>query len=145
MSELHVVFRVGDADYALPASEVLTMDSWSGATRVPGAPPYVAGLVQIRGEVVPVVDLRARFGLPPAEASLDTRVVVVMEHDRKVGLKVDQAREVIRVDRDRVREPPEEVVRATERFVRSVIQADERLLMVIDAARVVGEEERSHG
>ena len=57
-----------------------------------------------------------------------------------MGLKVDQAREVIRVDRDQLREPPEEVTRATERFVRSVIQADERLLMVIDTARVIGEE-----
>lgn len=140
MTELHVVFRVGESEYALPASDVLTMDAWAGATRVPGAPPYVAGLVQVRGEVVPVVDLRARFGLPAAEASLDTRVVVVLGDHRKVGLKVDEAREVIRVDRDQLREPPEEVTRATERFVRSVIQADDRLLMVIDTARVIGEE-----
>lgn len=144
MSDLHVVFSVGDVEYALPASVVVTMDAWEGATRVPGAPPHVAGLVQIRGEVVPVLDLRVRFGLPPAEPTSDTRIVVVAEDHRKVGLKVDRAREVIRVESGTESEPPQEVTRATDRFVMSIIQTNDRLLMVIDSARVIGEED-AHG
>ena len=72
------------------------MESFAGATPVPGAPPYVAGLVQVRGRVVPVVDLRARFGLPAAEPTLDTRIVVAQHGERTVGLLVDSAREVRR-------------------------------------------------
>jgi purine-binding chemotaxis protein CheW len=64
MSTLHVVFKVAGAEYAIPASEVLQMESYTGATPVPGAPAHVAGLMQVRGRVVPVVDARARFGLP---------------------------------------------------------------------------------
>ena len=83
---LHVVFRVGDADYAVPASDVVQMESFTGATRVPGTAPHVAGLIQIRGRVVPVVDVRVRFGLPPAERTLDSRVVVVRDGAREVAL-----------------------------------------------------------
>jgi len=77
MTTLHVTFRVGTADYALPAAQVLHLESFDRATRVPGAPAYVAGLVQVRGRVVPVVDVRARFGLPPVERTLDHRVIIV--------------------------------------------------------------------
>jgi purine-binding chemotaxis protein CheW len=143
VSELHVVFSVGETEYAIAAADVTMMETWTGATRVPGAPPWVAGLVQMRGEVVPVIDLRARFGLDAAEPTLDTRVVVVREGDRKVGLKVDRAREVIRIDRAAFDAPPEEVSRSGKRFVRAVMRAGKRLLMVIDSGAVVGEE--NHG
>ena len=63
MSALHVLFKVADSDYALPAAEVLHMETFERATPVPGAAPYVAGVMQSRRRVVPVVDLRARFGL----------------------------------------------------------------------------------
>ena len=72
---LHVLFKVDDTLYALPADVVLQMESYTGATMVPGAPEFVAGIIQLRGRVVPVVDLRARFGLAPKERTLETRVV----------------------------------------------------------------------
>ena len=59
MSILHVVFKVADAEYVVAAADVLQMESYTGATRVPGALPYVAGVVQVRGRVVPVVDIVA--------------------------------------------------------------------------------------
>ena len=70
-------------------------------------PAYVAGLVQIRQRVVPVVDLRARFGLPPVTPTLDTRVVVVQRDERTVGLVVDSAREVVQLALDAIKPPPE--------------------------------------
>ena len=73
---LHVLFKVADAEYAIAASDVLHLESYAGATRVPSTAVHVVGLVQIRGRVVPVVDLRSRFGLPPADRTIDSRVVV---------------------------------------------------------------------
>jgi purine-binding chemotaxis protein CheW len=77
VSDLHVLCRVADADYVVAAADVLQMESFSGATRVPGAAAEVAGLVQIRGRVVPVLDLRVLFGFPAIEPTLDSRVVVM--------------------------------------------------------------------
>jgi len=141
MSLLHVVFRVGGAEYALPASDVLQMESFEGATPVPGAPPYVAGIIHVRGRVVPVVDLRVRFGLPPAERSLDSRVVVVDRAGRTVGLLADSAREVVKLDPTTLQAPPSMMsVEGAESFVKSVAYVQKRLLMLLDCAKVIGEE-----
>ena len=140
MTTLHVVFKVGGAEYVLPASDVLQMESYSGATPVPGTAPYVAGLVQVRGRVVPIVDLRARFGLPPAELSLDNRVVVVQAGERTVGLLVDSAREVLHLDEKDLRPPPDVIAAEGGGFIKSVAQTGKRLVMLIDFAKVVGKE-----
>jgi purine-binding chemotaxis protein CheW len=144
MNSLYVLFRVGESEYALPASEVTQMESYDGATPVPGAAPHVIGLVQMRGRVVPVVDLRRRFGLPPAERTLDSRVVVVDRGGRAVGLLVDSAREVVHLDDAALEAPPEVLSAQGDRFVRSIARTGDRLLMLIDFQKVVGEE-GSHG
>jgi purine-binding chemotaxis protein CheW len=140
MSTLHVVFKVAGTEYALPASDVLQMDSYSGATRVPGSRPYVAGIVQIRGAVVPVVDLRMRFGLPPIERTLDSRVVVGRHGDRPVGLIVDSAREVLKLEAEQLQAPPEMVLREARGLVKAVAQLGSRLVMLLDFSKVIGEE-----
>jgi purine-binding chemotaxis protein CheW len=137
---LFVIFAVGDAEYALPAAEVLHMESFAGATRVPGAPPWVAGVVQTRSQVIPLIDLRARFGLPPAAPTLDSRVVVVRLEERTVGLLADRAREVRELDDDQLQPPPEVVSREAQGYVRAIARAGARLLMLLDARRVIGQE-----
>lgn len=140
MSVLHVIFKVGDGDYALPASEVLQMEPYEGATHVPGAPHFVAGIIQVRGRVVPIVDLRVRFGLAPRPPSVDTRVVVVQLGDRTVGLLVDLAREVVMLEEKQVQPPPRIVSEGASGFVRAVAHEGKRMLMLVDAAKVIGEE-----
>jgi purine-binding chemotaxis protein CheW len=139
VSVLHVLFKIAAVDYAIPASDVLQMESFTTATRVPGTPLYVAGLVQIRGRVVPVVDMRARFELPPVTPALDTRVVVVQQGARVVGLLVDSAREVLRIDPQAFRPPPEILTEQSAGFVKAVAQVGSRLIMLIDQERVIGE------
>lgn len=135
---LYVVFRVGDVDYALPASTVLQMESFTGATTVPGARPFVAGIIQLRGRVVPVVDLRVRFGLAAVPPSIDSRVVVVEHAGRAVALLADVAREVVRVTEDEAKPPPRLVDDGG--FVNAVIQRPDRTLLVLDPEKVIGEE-----
>lgn len=141
MSELYVVFRVDEASYVLPAARVLQMESFSGATRVPGAPAHVAGLVHLRGKVIPVVDLRTRFGLEPIARGIDARIVVVEQNERQVGLLVDTAREVIKLEADAFKPTPEIISLQSRRFVGAVAQQGERLFMLIDCDRVIGEED----
>jgi purine-binding chemotaxis protein CheW len=138
MSTLHVAFQVGDSGYLIPAGSVLYMESFTGATLVPGAAPYVVGLVQIRQRVVPVIDLRIRFGLPPAAPSLGQRVIVVQVAERTVGLLVDSAREVVHVPAEAIAPPPELIAGQSAGFVRAVARAKDRLAMLIDLDKVIG-------
>jgi purine-binding chemotaxis protein CheW len=140
MAELHVTFRVGTAEYAVPATQVLHLESYETATPVPGAPTYVAGLVQVRGRLVPVVDLRARFGLGPIEHSIDRRVVVVHSGARVAGLLVDAAREVIQLEPATFESPPEILHSHGAGFVKAVATIAKRLILLVDVPRVIGEE-----
>jgi purine-binding chemotaxis protein CheW len=137
---LHVVFRVAGCEYMLPSETVLQMESFSGATHIPGAPAFVAGIVQIRGRVVPVVDLRVRFGETPGEPVLDNRVVVGQHGDRIVGLLVDSAREVVKVAPEQLKPAPPILNRQAGGFIKSVVHIGTRVIMVVDFARVIGEE-----
>ncbi|HVZ87466.1 MAG TPA: chemotaxis protein CheW [Polyangia bacterium] len=144
MNDLHVLCKVADADYVVSAADVLQMESFSGATKVPGASPEVAGLVQIRGKVIPVLDLRLLFGLPAREPTLDSRVVVTSRGARTVGLLVDSAREVLKIPAEDFKPPPSVVAHQTEGLVKAVAQIGTRLLMLVDLAKVIGEE-HAHG
>lgn len=146
---LHVTFQVGGSDYVVAAADVVQMESFTGATRVPGTAGHVAGLVQLRGQVLPVVDVRARFGLPGAERTPDARIIVVAERDRRVALLVDRAREVIDLRPEEFRAPPELVGEQAAGFVRSIAQRDRRVFMLVDLEKVIGKDplprEERHG
>lgn len=139
--DLHVLCKIADVEYVLPAADVLQMESYSGATKVPGAGAQVAGLVQIRGRVVPVLDMRIVFGLTPIERTIDTRVVVMKKGERTVGLLVDSAREVLKIPSADFSPPPPVVSQQTDGLVKAVVQSGNRLLMLIDFTKVIGEEQ----
>lgn len=140
VSELFVLFKVGGGDFALPANQILQMESYTGATRVPGAPAFVPGIVQLRGRMVPVVDLRARFGLEPTTVTPDSRVIVGEKDGRAVALLSDFARDVVRIAPSQRRAPPRLVDQGALRFVESMVELAGRTVMVLDFARVIGEE-----
>jgi purine-binding chemotaxis protein CheW len=145
VSHLRVIFRVAGAEYSLPAHDVLHMESWTSATRVPGAPPWVRGVVQSRGRMLPVVDLRARFGEPPLEGSPDQRLIAVEHGDRVVALLVDSAREVADVPDEQFHEPPDLVRDESAGFVRGVGRVGGRILFEIDVPRVIGRDVHDGG
>lgn len=137
---LYILFKVDGADYAMSADIVVQMETYTGATVVPGAPAFVAGIIQLRGRVIPVVDLRARFGLPPRATTLETRVVVGELQDRTVALVADSAREIARLTPSQLTHPPRLVDGGQQGFVKAVAQLGDRTVLVLDFARVIGEE-----
>ncbi len=148
MSGLHVLFTVAGTRYVVPAASVLHMESYAGSTPIPGAARFVVGLVQIRNRVVPVVDLRARFGLAPIEPTLDSRVVVVQLGERTIGLLVDSAREVVNIAAEEFKPPPDVVAGQGGGFIDAVAHIDKQLVLRLSLPSVVSEggpEGDSHG
>lgn len=141
MTDLHVVFSVAGAEYTIPASVVMQLETFHGATPVPGTAAHVAGIIQVRGQVIPVIDLRRLFSHPAAEPTLDTRVIVTEQGGRQVGLLVDKSREVLRIDSAAVQTTPGLVEESSRGFFAGVIQLGQRLIMLLDLRKVVGEED----
>ena len=140
MSDLHVICRIGEAEYAIPAAEVYQMEAYTGATPVPGSAPYVLGLVQVRQQILPLLDLRARLGLAAIEPSPSSRNVVLQLGKRLVGLLVDSAREVQTFAPEQLQPPPDVIATQSAGFVKSVIQLRDRIVLLLDSSRVVAEE-----
>ncbi len=102
-------------------------------TPVPTARPYVAGIVSVRGQVTPAIDLRARLGFPPAERTLRSRLLVVRARGRTVGLIVDSAREFAPIPAEAIQPPPDTIGDGAHRYLRGVAHLGERLVLVLDA------------
>src|ERR1043166_6908222 len=102
-SESYVLFELGGSIYAIPSRNVRHIDMFEHVTLVPNANPAIDGVVFSRGQVIPALNLRTRFGLPREPHSIKTRLVLVQVRDRVVGLIVDAAREFLRIPAEKVR------------------------------------------
>lgn len=102
----YLAFRLGEEHYAIEILRVQEIRSYEPPTRIAGAPPGVKGVVNLRGVIVPVVDLRARLGMPATEPGPTTVVIVLGLRDRVIGAIVDAVSEVVEVTDDELKAPP---------------------------------------
>ena len=137
-TEEHVViFRLASEYYALEIQAVQEIVRMQSITAIPGSEPWIEGITNLRGRVVPVVDLRNRCGLEPAEHSAETRIVVVNCASGMVGLIVDAVTEVMRIPGDQV-EPPNNLVSGpSTHHLRGIAKLDDRLISLMDLAKVL--------
>jgi purine-binding chemotaxis protein CheW len=112
-------------------------------TRVPNAPEYVSGVMNLRGKVIPVIDLRQRFHLGSREQDKDTRIIVVELKERVVGFVVDAVNEVLRIPKSVTEPPPSMVAGIGSEYITAVGKLDDRLLILIDLEKILLVDERS--
>ena len=138
LDEQVVVFQLGSESYGIGISLVQEIKTMSPVTSIPQAPPYVEGVINFRGRVTPVVDMRARFGLARAEHTKETRIIVVSAGEVPVGLIVDSVSEVLRVPGDSVESPSELVATVESDFIRGIAKlGEERLIILLDLERML--------
>ena len=111
-------------------------------TRVPGAPSFVEGVINLRGRIVPVIDLRKRFGLPPRPIDRHTRIVVVELSNRVIGFMMDAVREVLRVSRTVIEPPPELALGIDAHYICGVAKLEDRVLILLELEAVLSAEEK---
>lgn len=131
-----VTFGLGDEEFAVDILAVQEINRMMALTRVPQSPPEVEGVINLRGKIIPVVDLRKRFGLAPGERSNDSRIVVVEVHGRVIGFIVDRVSEVLRLSRKIVEPAPAMVCSVDSDFIAGVGRLEDRLLILLDLARL---------
>jgi purine-binding chemotaxis protein CheW len=137
-----VTFRLGKEEYSLDILKVQEIIRHMELTRVPKSPDFVEGVINLRGKVIPVLDLRKRFGLPVDEKTNETRIIVVDVDSRTVGLKVDAVSEVLRLPSDTVEPPPAMVTGIESDYIKGVGKLDGRLLILLDVARILTKSEK---
>jgi purine-binding chemotaxis protein CheW len=135
-------FVLDREEYGVDVRQVQEIRRVGEITAVPRAPEFVRGVINLRGRVLPVLDLKRKLGLGEVEVGRAARIVVVRTQGRMLGLLVDGASQVLKVPVSRVEAPPEEVVERGGDYIRAVAKLDDRLIILIDLERLLAHELR---
>jgi purine-binding chemotaxis protein CheW len=137
-----VTFKVGGEEFGLDVFQVHEILRYQLPTTVPRAPKFVEGVLDVRGTLVPIVDLRRRFETRQAPADDDTRIVVVDHAAERLGLVVDSVTEVLRAPETAVAPPPSYIRGLAAEYLRGIVRLGERLVILLELDKILSSEER---
>lgn len=139
-TETYILFEVAGTTYGVSSRSVQQMEMVEHITPLPNAPGFVEGVVFTRGQVIPAVNLRARFGFERVPHTTRTRLIVTKHNDRMVGLIVDSAREFMSIAADAIQPPPDSMVGLSGKYLKGIVTVGDRIVLVIDLDEVVNAE-----
>lgn len=136
-----VTFKLGVEEFGVDILKVQEIIRLLPITKVPNAPKFVEGVINLRGKVIPVIDMRRRFGLPPGNRDNSTRIKVMNLQGQVVGFVVDAVSQVLRIPESTVEAPPAVVAGIGSEYMRGVGKLDDRLLILLDLDKLLTERE----
>jgi len=136
-----VSFKIGNEEFGVDILNVQEINKMTQVTKVPNAPAFVEGVINLRGRVIPVIDLRLRLNLTKKECDKDTRIIVVDVGNRTIGFIVDAVSEVLRIPVSITEDPPDIVTSVNSDFIKSVGKLEDRILILIDLNKILTFEE----
>ena len=127
-----VGFQIANQDYAFPIEQIREIVVLGKVTRTPQVPDYCEGVSNLRGSIIPIINVRALFGLDPKPADGETRVIVVHVADKKMGCTVDTVSQVIRLPQESIQPAPETVTAGGAGYISGFARVDGRLIILLD-------------
>ncbi|MGD6816146.1 chemotaxis protein CheW [Metabacillus sp. 84] len=132
-----IIFRLGEEEFGIPVNQVKSIEKIQSITRVPGTDPYIKGVINLRGVVTPVIDLRKRFELSDAEYTEHSRMIVVAVHGIEAGLAADAANDVTDISFEQIEPSPEVAGMIKTDYISGVVKLGKRLIIMLDLAEVL--------
>lgn len=137
-----VVFRLDKEEYGLDIMKVNGIERYQEVVNIPNSPEYIEGMINLRGEVLPIFSLRKKFNLRDKDVDDDTKIIVAYTNNIKVGFVVDAVREILQIDEEDVEAAPPIVTGIHRRYIRSVAKVADRMVTLIDIDLIVTDEEK---
>jgi len=137
-----IAFQLKDEEYAVSVHQVSSIERVMPITRVPRTASFVKGVINLRGVVTPIIDLRIRLGMKNTEFNNQTRIIIVNVHEMEVGLIVDAANDVINIIEEEIEAPPEVNGTVKADYIEGVTKLDHRLLILLNLEKVLTENEK---
>jgi purine-binding chemotaxis protein CheW len=134
-----VTFFLESEEYALPISQVQEINRIGEITRVPNSPEHVRGVINLRGKIVPVIELKKRLQLGETAIDKDSRIVVVEHGPKVLGLMVDRVAQVLNISAEQIDEAPEEVVQINENYIKGIGKINGRMIIILELGKVIAQ------
>ncbi len=135
-----IIFQLKDEEYAVPVQHVKSIERMQPITRIPRTVSFVKGVINLRGVVTPIIDLRSRFEIEEVSHTDTTRIIIVSVGSIEAGLILDAANDVIDLDRESIEPPPEVVGGVDAEYIHGVAKLEKRLLILLDLVKVLNPE-----
>jgi purine-binding chemotaxis protein CheW len=136
-----VGFRLGGEDYAIAITKIQEIIVMKPITRIPQMPAFIEGLINLRGSVIPIINLRTLFGLPGCEIDDETRTIIVNVGDRTIGYIVDEVTQVMRIGGDQIQPAPVTITAASKQHIAGLARLEDRLLIILEIDKLLKPEE----
>jgi purine-binding chemotaxis protein CheW len=132
-----VTFALGSEEYGVDIAQVQEINRMVTITHVPRAPQFMEGVINLRGQLIPIIDLRTRFDMERTERTKNTRIVVTEIGNKRVGMVVDSVSEVLRVPVEQIEDAPDLVAGIDTEYIRGVGKMGDRLIIMLDLGRII--------
>jgi purine-binding chemotaxis protein CheW len=138
-----VSFRLGSEEYGVDIAQVQEIIRMVEITHVPRAPHFMEGVINLRGQLIPIIDLRTRFAMPREEHTKSTRIVVTEIGSKRVGIVVDSVSEVLNIPIEQVEDAPDMIAGVGTEYIQGVGKVSDRLIILLDLTMVITGEEKA--
>lgn len=133
----YVIFKLDKEYYGISINNVLSIEKMQGSTRIPNGPSYVKGVINLRGEVITLIDLRQKLNMDSKEIDNNSRIIVVSYEEIMAGLIVDSSSEVIEINKENIDNPPSSYENEKLEYIYGIGKVENRLVILLDLSRIL--------
>ncbi|QUH21158.1 chemotaxis protein CheW [Alkaliphilus sp. B6464] len=138
----YVIFKLENEEYAVDIMNVKEISEYMECTKVPNSPNFIKGIINYRGNVVPVINLHEKFDMLSASITPNTRIIIFGLNDKQVGLLVDDASQVLTIDDKRIEDAPNIIMGSDDKFISGIGKIENRMVIILDLENLLSEEEK---
>lgn len=137
-----VSFQLAGEEYGLNIMSVQEIILMGEITQIPEVPSYIRGLINLRGKVIPILDLRSRFRMPTTEVNEHTRIIVVNGADTTFGLVVDAVSQVLRLEGEQIEPPPAGLANIDQAYLQGLVKMEKKIMILLDVDKIISQEDQ---
>ena len=139
----YVIFKLDKEEYGVDIMHVKEISEFKESTKVPSAPSFVDGIINYRGVITPIINLRRKFILSAKEVTTSTRIIIINLNNKQVGFLVDDASQVLTIDEKDIDPAPELITNIEDKYIDGIAKISERMVIILDLEKVLNEEEKN--
>lgn len=136
-----VVFKLNEEQYGIEIMKVYGIERHQEVLKIPNTPPYIEGVINLRGEVLPIYNLRKKFNLSHRNIDGETKIIITKANDTQIGFIVDSVSEIINLDEADIEETPQIITGIDRKYIKSIAKVNEKMIILLDVDLVLSEEE----